>query len=240
VIVEASGVANPMKIAPYGQTPGFTLDGVIVVADAETVQKKARDKYVGRTVVQQLKSADLVLLNKTDLITEEQKQEVRDWLAQTAPKCRIVEAQYGVVPPLLLLGAAPGMASVDLAIDSHDHATDDVYQSWSYVGKKPLTRLQIERFVAGLPESVLRVKGVLYLEDEADRQTIFQLVGRRWSLTPGEAWGSNKPESHLIAIGIQDQFDPSELTKHLEEYSCRPPIIETGPTSIGHTKTSER
>ena len=221
VIVEASGVSDPIKIAHYGQTPGFSLDGVIVVVDAETVRSKATDKYVGRTVTQQLKSADLILLNKTDLVTDRQKQEVMDWLRQTAPQCRIIQARYGVVPLPFLLGFADGSTTAALEHRSHDHAADDVYRSWSYVGKRPLMRPQFERFVTGLPESVLRAKGVLYLADEPDRQTIFQLVGQRWSLTPGRPWGQDQPANHLIVIGLQDLPDPAELAVQLEEGASR-------------------
>src|SRR4051794_19414238 len=39
IIVEASGVADPLKIAQYGHTPGFRLESIIVLADAETVRK---------------------------------------------------------------------------------------------------------------------------------------------------------------------------------------------------------
>ena len=78
------------------------------------------------------------------------------------------------------------------------------------------SRPQIERFAAGLPQSVFRAKGVLYLEDKSERQMIFQLVGQRWSLTPGQAWGQQKPENHLVVISLQDQMDPSKLTAQLK------------------------
>ncbi|MEQ1739869.1 MAG: GTP-binding protein, partial [Methyloglobulus sp.] len=70
VLIEASGVSDPFKIAQYAHLPGFRLDSVIVLADAEFIQKRAADKYVGRQVIQQLKSADLLLLNKVDLVSD--------------------------------------------------------------------------------------------------------------------------------------------------------------------------
>ena len=67
IIVEASGVAEPGKIAQYGQMFGLPLDGVLVVVDAEQIRAQALNKYVGDTVLRQLGQADLMLLNKTDL-----------------------------------------------------------------------------------------------------------------------------------------------------------------------------
>jgi G3E family GTPase len=206
VIVEASGVADPHKIAQYGRTPRFYLDGVIVVADAETVRAKAVDKYVGRTVLRQLESADLIILNKTDLVTQEQRQKVRDWLARAAPQSRIIEAQHGAVPLEVLLGsrgeqefaAVPGD-------DGHDHQHDEEFASGSYVDDTPLQREQFERFLAELPESVVRAKGILNLAEDPERRTIFQLVGDRWSLNPGRPWGDEQPQSRIVWIGLADR-----------------------------------
>ena len=48
IVIEASGVADPANVAAYGQGwPGCRLDAVVVLADAETVQAKSRDQFVG-------------------------------------------------------------------------------------------------------------------------------------------------------------------------------------------------
>src|SRR5262249_42558058 len=95
VIVEASGVSDPGKSAEYGHTPGFCLDGVIVVADAEMVRKKANDKYVGTTIRHQLQGADVIVLNKADLVSDETLGAVRVWLGELGSDCRIVVATQG-------------------------------------------------------------------------------------------------------------------------------------------------
>lgn len=210
VIIEASGVADPAQIARYGQTPGFALNGVIVLADAATVRARADDKYVGRTVQQQLKSADLIVLNKVDLVTAEQKQAVVDWLAQIAPESRLLQTQHGAVPIAVLLGLDPAR-KLPAATEAggHDHHHDADYATWSYTSDRPLARARFERFAASLPEAVIRAKGILYLEDAPALRMIFQLVGRHWTLTPGDAWGPVKPETGLVLIGVRDLFDPA-------------------------------
>jgi hypothetical protein len=45
----------------------------------------------------------------------------------------------------------------------------------------------------------------------------FQLVGQRWSLTPGRPWGQDQPANHLVVIGLQDLPGPAELAVQLEE-----------------------
>ena len=105
IIVEASGVSDPVKIGQYGAILNYGLDGVIVLADAEQIQEKAGDKYVGDTVLRQLQGADLLVLNKIDLVTPQQLADVRTWLAECAPGVRIVEATEGQIPLPILLGA---------------------------------------------------------------------------------------------------------------------------------------
>ena len=58
IIVEASGVADPVKIGHYGAILKLDLEGVIVLVDAEQIRTKAANKYVGDTVIRQLKGAD--------------------------------------------------------------------------------------------------------------------------------------------------------------------------------------
>ncbi len=211
VIVEASGVAYPEKIARYGTMPGFTLQGILVVVDAETIRAKSKDKYVGQTVTHQLKDADLLILNKTDLVSDEQKQEVRSWLADVAPGSHIIETQYGVVPHELLMDIGSGLDFRDDDVAEHVHQHGDEFASRSYASDAPLKCEAVEEFLNSLPESIIRAKGILYLRDEPDRQTILQLVGKRWILKSGAGWNQNKPESRLVVIGIRDQFGPEAL-----------------------------
>ena len=85
VIVEASGVSDPHKIAQYGHMPGDRLDGTVVVADAEAVRQRAADPRCGAQVRQQLLGADLLVLNKSDLVSEPEKTAVG---TGCAPWCR--------------------------------------------------------------------------------------------------------------------------------------------------------
>lgn len=204
IVVEASGVSDPRKIAIYGQTPQFRLDGIIVVADAETVRARSQDKYVGLTVMRQLESADLIVLNKTDLITMREKLEILDWLNRTAPQAQIVEALYGQVPPQLLLGIGTGQMTGAAAATSDEHSHEATYKTWVYMSSKPTSRRAFEAYISQLPDTVLRGKGFVYLDDEPDHPMIFQLVGRRWSLEPGQRSETELPHTRVVFIGLEE------------------------------------
>lgn len=96
VLVEASGVAEPARIArTAGYWPGFELDAVIVAADAETVQARSRDKFVGTLVHSQRRSADIIALTKTDLVEEQTLDDLRRWLACQAPQASRIACRAG-------------------------------------------------------------------------------------------------------------------------------------------------
>lgn len=209
VVIEASGVADPARVGYFGDLPPYRLDGVVVLADAETIRQRAGDKYVGGTVLRQLRAADIIVLNKIDLIDATEQADLRAWLLAQVPRARLFAVRYGRVPLALLLGvhgdaAAPG---------EHDHAHDhgDDYASWSMVRDTPLPEAALRAAVAAWPASVLRAKGIVWLAEDPVRRHVFQLVGARWSLTPDRDWGSERPRTEIVLIGLAGQLDGAAL-----------------------------
>ena len=65
VLLEASGVAIPVKIANYGLSwPGFSLNGILSIVDGQSIESLLHDKYVKTTVKDQLIQADRIVLNR--------------------------------------------------------------------------------------------------------------------------------------------------------------------------------
>ncbi|MCI0388402.1 MAG: GTP-binding protein [Acidobacteria bacterium] len=219
VIIEASGISDPFKIAQYAHLSGFRLDSVIVLADAETIRKQATDRYVGRQVVQQLLSADLLLLNKTDLVTGEKRAEVRAWLHGLVPDIRILEVVQGQLPVGLMFGeeVSARLPVAESPDENHEHRHQRDYVSWSYTGAKPLDGAQLRTLIAGLEADVLRGKGFLYLAEDISAQFVFQLVGKRWSVSRGEAWGGREPKTQFVLIGLPGSLDGASLDAALQE-----------------------
>lgn len=107
VLIETSGVALPGSVARGARlAPGIEIDAVVVLVDAETIRIRANDRHVGDTVVQQLGEADLLVLNKIDLVDEPALATTRHWLAGIALHARIIESVEARVPAELILGFA--------------------------------------------------------------------------------------------------------------------------------------
>ena len=199
VIIEASGVADPAKIAQYGQMYELPLDGILVLVDAEQIRKQATDVYVGDTVLRQLAQADLLIVNKTDLVTPTELAEVRSWLSRQAPGTPMIEARHSAVPLAVLFGFTHERAAFRPAAAFPPHP--EAFRTWTLEWEQPLSMDEIERLASGFGEDVYRVKGFVQLETEPDRRQVYQQLGARWTLEPGATWGTSDRSSKLIVIG---------------------------------------
>jgi len=227
IVIEASGVADPVKLGQYGHYPGIRLDGILVVIDAEQIQEKAANKYVGDMVIQQIQGADLLVLNKVDLVTPDKLASVRAWITALEPDARILETSFGELPLTLLLGlrenhvlSSDGLsppAKEDHSHANHDHHHPEAYQTWSFSSSKPIHTANIHSFLNKLPEGVLRAKGIVFLEEDPDQRFLLQLVGRRWTLKPSESWGNQQPESKLVFIGISGSISEAQFEAALAD-----------------------
>ena len=208
IVVEASGVANVATLAQYGFAPGLRLDGILVLADAENVMAKANDKYVASTVRRQLESADLIILNKTDLLTETQLQERREWLVRTFPGPSILETSFGRVPISLLMDVHRNQTLPEPAQLEHEN-----YSTWSFRSNAAVCPNDLELFVAALPADIIRAKGIALLTDGSHQ--LVQVVGPRKSLDPIE---SDDLTTQIVAIGLSRDFPADELRRLAEVF----------------------
>jgi|TARA_B100002003_G_scaffold213651_1_gene211431 G3E family GTPase len=206
ILVEASGVADPRPIADIAVLhPGLSRDAVVVLADAELVEETAEDQYVGDTVRRQLAAADLVILNKCDLLDAYDQNQVHQWLAAQAPNAAIVKASGAQVPADLLLGGETVARAQGQA--HHQHGHGDAFRAVSCKLPQPLDEAGFLAFVAELPKSVLRAKGIIQLQGRPGHW-LFQLVGRRHELSQVETPPS---ENSLVFLGTPEMPDEATL-----------------------------
>jgi G3E family GTPase len=224
VIIEASGIADPLKISHYASLAPYRLDGIVVVADAETVRERAQDKYVGGQVVRQLQAADLIILNKLDLVGAAQRDQVQAWIAERAPAARVVPASFGRIPVSVIAGlhreesrddaGAPGRAGDDGHDHVHDHGHHDhatEYTSSSITIDRPVSEGEFRAMVAAWPKAVLRAKGIVHLREDPGRRHVFQLVGPRWTLAPDRDWAGERPQTRIVVIGLARQLSGKDV-----------------------------
>lgn len=196
VIIEASGIADPAAIAHHALTPGFDLDGVVVLLDAETVRRRERHPVVGRTIRRQLAAADVLVVNKIDLVSDGELADLDRWLADAAPAVPVIHARGGEVPVAALVGFGHGET---LPVTEMGHAGD--YVSLSITLDRPVVRERLEAFLDSLPAGVLRVKGILRLVEAAGERTVVHRVASRRAITTEGHWRAGEP-GRLVVIAL--------------------------------------
>ncbi len=205
IIVEASGVSDPWRIAQLALIePGFELEPLVVMVDAAAVLGQLADRWVAQTIEQQLAFAEVVVLNKSDLA--EDLPAVGAAIASRRPEAfqyttthaMIGEAALHFTPPprprasRFAADAAPG----------HGFTTT----LWRCPG--PLDPVRLRAVLEQLPRSVLRVKG--FFQTSADRPpTLLQYAAERWAFTATAA----DVECVFVIIGAPEMPSAAALAQ---------------------------
>ena len=209
VLVESSGVALPGAIAAtVSLLPDYVVDGVVVLADTETVRARAADRYLGDTIARQLADADLVLATKTDLVDGETRAATLAWLGTRA---RTLEAAHGRVPLELLTGRRTTTPR-PMGLQAAPHAD---YDSCALESEGAL---DVERLAAALADpalGVLRAKGVLARADGT--VAVLHVVGRRAEVRAAPA---SAAPGRLVCIGLRGQLDVPRIRSLIESPAC--------------------
>ncbi|MEM7301397.1 MAG: GTP-binding protein [Pseudomonadota bacterium] len=204
VVLEASGVALPGAIASsVSLISGYSMDGVVVLADGETVRQRAVDPYMGDTVLRQFEGANIVLLNKTDLLDEAEQDALRDWLQERAPNAAIVSSSHGKVPPALVLQSNV-MPDDRPRAGAHIHL-DDRFQSRSLAMDKPCDAEDLAQKLAQDHVGIVRAKG--FVKDFNGTLKLIQVVGQRFEVTEA----SEDKSLGLVLIGTDLPTTMEEL-----------------------------
>ncbi len=206
VVVEASGVADPARIAELALIePMLERDGVLVLADAASVREREADRYVGDTVRRQLDGADLLILNKVDLVTAAERADLLVWLEDRATSARIVTAVDADVPIEALFGVGPQDRP---AVPG---SGEPPFRRWSLTTRQTVDRAALLDALRALPSSVLRAKGILRFADAPLERSVVQMVGRRIDVRGEGPWGIADLRSDLVLLGTPDMPDDATL-----------------------------
>lgn len=232
ILIETSGLALPKPLIKafrwHEIRNAATVDGVITVVDCEAVssgtiasdlqaleaQRQADPNLDHETPIQelfedQLACADLVILNKTDLVDTQTQAQVVERVQQELPRAvKIVSSQQGQLDPELLLGF---QAAVEENLDSRpshhdleeDHDHDDEITSTHLILDRTFhpdaLRQQLEAIVQ--QQEIYRIKGFVAVPQKPMRLVV-QGVGTRFDQFYDRPWQPEEPQqTRLVFIG---------------------------------------
>lgn len=213
IIVETTGLADP---APVAQTffvdqdvaDRTQLDAIVTVADAVHLDNQLEEHHEAE---EQIAFADVVLLNKTDLIKGENLEGVEARIRKINPYAKIKRTSHCTVPLEEIVGL--NAFSLDRVLEvepdfldsDHDHDHDDDITSVSFVSDTPLDFEKFQKWFGTLLQTkgqdILRSKGILDFEGIEDRY-VFQGVHMLMDGAPMGMWPEGKTRnSRVVFIG---------------------------------------
>ncbi|MEN9566602.1 MAG: hypothetical protein RLZZ69_1798 [Cyanobacteriota bacterium] len=227
LIIETTGVADPLPIILTFVGSDFRdftrLDSIITVVDAETFTP---EHFKSEAAFKQITFADILLLNKTDLVNQEQLTALETYIASIKKNPRIIHTKHAQVslPLILDVGFTPiDSYQVDKKHQEHhhvhdhhnhsDHLVNDGFVSMSFQTDKPFDVYKFQKFLNDLlPIEVFRAKGIIWFAGSKLRH-IFQLCGQRNDIK-SEPW-STSPVNQLVFIGRH--LDTDTLRQQLND-----------------------
>lgn len=237
ILVETTGLAEPEALVFDIQEalPQCRLDGVVSVIDADML---IRFPELGHTTRLQIEGADILLLNKIDLIERVQIEPLEKKLREINPTAAIVRTERCRIDPELLFGIGrlpreirsrvmmpsamsdisrgerkiarfkPGSATPATA---HRHQRE--FESFAFISAKIFSRSCFEDFANHLPASVIRAKGFIRF---ADGGQLFNFVAGRWEVEPFES-----DRTELVFIGKKIAAKRKTIVSALNECAAK-------------------
>lgn len=197
ILIEASGVAIPGSIAnSICLLADYSSDGIVVLTDAETIQSAVEDKYMGDTVARQLNDADIIILNKTDLVEVNALKATKRWLSEQNNQAVVVETVQGKVPPEVVLASFLGR--------THSAGTHFETTQLDMVKLKLAGSIDVEALSKTLAEGnlgIVRAKGFATSID--GEKKLVQVVGRRWETS----LAADNFEDGIICLGFKGMLN---------------------------------
>ncbi|MDQ0999744.1 G3E family GTPase [Neobacillus niacini] len=223
VLIETTGLADP---APVAQTffmdsilsEKFEVDSIITVVDSKHISMHLDGHDEAQ---EQIAFADVIILNKTDLVSNEQLDMLENRISQMNPTAKCLHAQNCNVALTTILGINTFDVNHKLEIDPHfledhhHHHHDDMVSSIAFREERPLDMEKVNQWMSYLVqekgEDLLRYKGILYIQGMKER-LVFQGLHMLFAGRPDRKWKENEEKlSQLVFIG--KNLNKKELEK---------------------------
>ncbi|SER25239.1 GTP-binding protein [Pedobacter rhizosphaerae] len=234
LLIESTGISEPIPVA---QTFTFVdeqsgidlsqfsvLDTMVTVVDAYNFYQDfgsaeklldrnlAEEQTDQRTIVNlltdQIEFANVILLNKVDLVTEADMKVLRALIKKLNPSARIYNSIFGDINPSLLLNtglfdlaeASAGAGWKKELEETHQPETEEYgILSTVFRSRKPFHPQRLWNFIQHeFPSEIIRSKGIFYLASNADQAVNFSQAGGSLRVDPAGVWWASMPETERM------------------------------------------
>ena len=247
LIIESTGISEPIPVAqtfifstgePLLDLDHLTrLDTMVTVVDAfnfledytsndkladrEMEEGQDDDRSIVHLLTDQIEFANVIILNKTDLVTYQELQLVRGLIKKLNPVARLIETEHGNVSPHHILNT--GLFDFEKASQSagwiqelnnlHTPETEEYgISSFVFRENRPFHPQRLWDFVTHQwPSNILRSKGLFWLASRPEQALLWNQAGKSIQAEPyGRWWASipqNERQNHPYYAEIRESLD---------------------------------
>ena len=245
VLVESSGISEPLPVAEtftFRDKDGASLNDVaslhnlVTVVDAASVfeqlttmdtlvdrgwqEVEGEQRTVAHLLCDQIEFANLILINKRDLVTEVQLGSIEAFLRKTNQTAEIICTERSVIKPAMLLDKPRfSMQKAEqhpqwlAEAREHEHTPETVeygITSFIFRAKRPFHPVRLNAAIGIRPRpgalaALLRLKGIAWHGDTPNQQVEMALAGTQFTISPGPPWWAADPQKKW-PDGLAEKF----------------------------------
>ena len=226
ILIESTGLASSGPIAQAFLiedeiSKSLFLDGIVTLVDAKHISKNLNEQEV---VWEQIAFANVILLNKADLVTKPEMEKLEKQIRQINPTAKVCKTTNAVIDldKILNIGGFDLNNTLEtITFDTHQHETGETISSvsLSFPGHVDPDRLNLWLQMLLIQEgmNVFRAKGILNVEGSSERY-LFQSVYMMFEGRFDKPWGSNSPLNKMVFIG--QNLNPQRLEESLKNFAA--------------------
>lgn len=181
IVLETTGLANPFNLLEeLSEVEDLVkFDSVTTVVDGVNIDRILSESDIGRD---QIKAADIILLNKKDLLTAPQHAAVEETIRTINPIAPLLATHHGDINPALLYGGDPAdtadIKNRDADSPGHHTHLHEGMDTHKITFHHPVARDDLTTALDAFADRVFRIKGVLDFKDEAAPRLVQFVAGR--------------------------------------------------------------
>jgi G3E family GTPase len=234
LLIESTGISEPIPVA---QTFSFEsedeaidlskfsyVDTMVTVVDAFNFMKdfssaqflkdrnltdiEGDERTIVNLITDQIEFANVILLNKTDLVSQSEVKNLKDIITKLNPKAQIIKTEYSRVDINEVVGTgrfdfeeAESSAGWIQELENEDTPETEEFGIGSFVfrSKKPFHPERFLNFIQNdFPTNVVRSKGLFWLGSRSDQALIWSSAGGSIKSDPAGLWWASMPFSERI------------------------------------------
>ncbi|MBN6205251.1 GTP-binding protein, partial [Ralstonia pickettii] len=257
ILIESSGISEPIPVAQtfsyideamgIDLTKYCRLDTMVTVVDANRfwndfgsgdslLDRKqavgdADDRNIADLLIDQIEFCNVLILNKTDLVKEEDLQKLEQVIRKLQPEAKIIRSQHAKIDPKEILNtslfdfiraseSAGWLKELNEGIENHTPETEEYgIGSFVYHSRLPFHTERLFSWYQDLPEEIVRMKGVIWCATHNDLALLLSQAGPSVDVEPLAYWVASLPKAQQKEIlennpEVRELWDPEHGDRH--------------------------